>query len=185
MSRASRRHDGTNRQKRRLHFGVRHRQNSDRRASYSERRSRGFDRERTMPLGAPLLEPSGSSRVNPVNVSAGFTRLRGHTSRLLPDNFVVAPPCSFASHPSRCRLESPSVTRNRGIVAPHRCRHHSRRARPFPLRAFPSLLNSGRRRSTPSRCPESQPRPENRNCRRLPLESGAPDRRRIAGATRT
>ena len=37
-------------------------------------------------------------------MTAGFTRLRGHASRLLPDNFAVAPPCSFASHPSGATL---------------------------------------------------------------------------------
>src|SRR5881392_1373647 len=44
-------------------------------------------------------------------------------SRLLPDNFEVAQPCSFANHPSRCRLECPSVSIERRIVASHGARH--------------------------------------------------------------
>ena len=105
----------------------------------------------------------------------GRERTRGvmtsrEASRLLPDDFVVAPPCSFANHPARRRLERPSVSgerhrRRAGRVPAHDgSRHRSRRARPSPLRACPSLLKSGKGRSTPSRRPESQPRPGNRNC---------------------
>src|SRR4026207_550127 len=47
------------------------------------------------------------------------TLARGHASRLLPNNFVVAPPCSFANHPSRCRLERPSISGERGVVVSH------------------------------------------------------------------
>ncbi len=49
--------------------------------------------------------------MNAVAVGDGVTRLpRGHASRLLPDHFVVSPPCSFANHPSRRGLERPPVS---------------------------------------------------------------------------
>ena len=59
----------------------------------------------------------------------GIHRLpRGHASRLLPDKFIVSPPCSFANHPSRRGLDRPTVAVNRDVVAPHGCRQTTRAA---------------------------------------------------------
>ena len=59
--------------------------------------------------------------VNAVAVGEGLTPAipRGHASRLLPDHFVVSPPCSFANHPSRRGLQRPPVSRDRRAVASH------------------------------------------------------------------
>jgi len=43
-------------------------------------------------------------------------------SGLLPNKFVVSPPCSFANNPSRRGLDRPPVTGDRRGVAPHRRR---------------------------------------------------------------
>src|SRR5688572_5715626 len=47
---------------------------------------------------------------------------------LLPDDFVVAPPCAFAHHPARRRLERPAIAGERTIVAPDGRRHAARAA---------------------------------------------------------
>src|SRR6476660_4186089 len=49
-------------------------------------------------------------------------------SRLLPDKFIVSPPCSFANHPSRRGIDRPTVSVNRDVVTPHGCRQTTRAA---------------------------------------------------------
>src|SRR5882762_7056496 len=44
------------------------------------------------------------------------------SAALVPNDFVVASPCSFPNHPSRPRLERPPISRDRCAVTPHRCR---------------------------------------------------------------
>jgi hypothetical protein len=49
-------------------------------------------------------------------------------SWLLTDNFVVAPARAFAHHPARRGFERPTVSGDRRVVAPHRCRQAPRAA---------------------------------------------------------
>src|SRR5687767_13393729 len=49
-------------------------------------------------------------------------------SLLLPDDFVVAPPCAFANNPSRRGLERPPVSGDRRAVASHGRRQTPRAA---------------------------------------------------------
>src|ERR1700716_2566275 len=55
---------------------------------------------------------------------AGLTAgaMSDSTAALLPNDFVVAAPCSFPNHPPRPGLERPPVSRNRCAATPHRCR---------------------------------------------------------------
>src|SRR5687767_3038990 len=43
----------------------------------------------------------------------------GDVLRLLTNDFVVAWSCSFANHPSRCRLDRPSISGDCGVAALH------------------------------------------------------------------
>src|SRR5260370_8407171 len=61
------------------------------------------------------------------------------TAALLPNDFVVASPCSFPNHPSRPGLERPPVSRDRCAVAPHRCRQTPCSAIGRDEHAFPRI----------------------------------------------
>src|SRR5512145_861920 len=86
-------------------------------------------------------------------------------SRLLPDDFVVAPPCAFAHHPARRNLERPSISGNGHVVAPDGRRHTARAA---ITRDEHALLRF--ERAPASRCTEGAEvhRPDTRNHNRAP-----------------